>query len=87
MEITGTLADVRTNFAIGSGAFNYTSTSSIAPGVGGAAEKAYKVDFAASRTWTGMSTSAAPYTTNMGSGEAFNNMPPYLVCNIWKRLS
>ncbi|HBJ79719.1 MULTISPECIES: phage baseplate protein [Fusobacterium] len=36
----------------------------------------------------GGSTGAiAPYTNYVGSGTAFNNMPPYLVCNIWKRLS
>ena len=30
---------------------------------------------------------ASPYTSYIGSGTAFNNMPPYLVCNIWKRLT
>lgn len=45
------------------------------------------IEFQASKSWTGMSTSAAPFTTNMGSGTAFNNMPPYLVVNIWKRLT
>lgn len=29
----------------------------------------------------------APYTSYVGSGTAFNNMPPYLVVNIWKRLT
>lgn len=36
----------------------------------------------------GGSTGAiAPYTSYVGSGTAFNNMPPYLVVNIWKRLT
>ena len=36
----------------------------------------------------GGSTGAiAPYTNYIGSGTSFNNMPPYLVINIWKRLS
>lgn len=36
----------------------------------------------------GGSTGAiAPYTNYVGNGTAFNNMPPYLVVNIWKRLS
>ena len=36
----------------------------------------------------GGSTGAiAPYTNYVGNGTAFNNMPPYLVVNIWKRLT
>lgn len=36
----------------------------------------------------GGSTGAiAPYTSYMGSGTSFNNMPPYIVVNMWKRLS
>lgn len=36
----------------------------------------------------GGSTGAiAPYTSYVGSGTAFNNMPPYIVVNIWKRLT
>lgn len=36
----------------------------------------------------GGSTGAiAPYTSYVGSGTAFNNMPPYIAVNIWKRLS
>ena len=45
------------------------------------------IEFQASRSWTGMSTSAAPYTTNMGDSTPFSNMPPYLAVNIWKRLT
>ena len=36
----------------------------------------------------GGSTGAiAPYTSYVGSGTPFNNMPPYLAVNIWKRLT
>ena len=47
---------------------------------------------AASSGWVqsagGGSTGAiAPYTNYIGSGTSFNNMPPYLAVNIWKRLS
>lgn len=54
--------------------------------LGGGSTDRY-IYFQASRTWTGMSTSAAPYTTNMGDSTPFNNMPPYIAVNIWKRLS
>lgn len=69
------------------GAF-YKKTSSTGFGHGTDGGGANPVTgFQASRTWTGMSTSAAPYTTNMGDSTPFSNMPPYLVCNIWKRLT
>ena len=36
----------------------------------------------------GGSTGAiAPYVSYTGNGTAFNNMPPYLTVNIWKRLT
>lgn len=35
----------------------------------------------------GNTGTASPYTSYVGSGTPFNNMPPYLVVNIWKRLS
>ena len=35
----------------------------------------------------GNTGTARPYTNYVGSGTAFNNMPPYLVVNIWKRLT
>ena len=71
-----------------SGAFTQTGSvgSKDVPG-GENWQSLYAMDFTASKSWTGMSTSAAPYTTNMGDSTPFNNMPPYLICNIWKRLS
>lgn len=35
----------------------------------------------------GSTGAIAPYTSYVGSGTAFNNMPLYPICNIWKRLS
>lgn len=84
-EITGDFYTSNYIGYAGSGAF-YRKQSGLG-GHGGDSSSGNKIGFQASKSWTGMSTSAAPYTTNMGSGEAFNNMPPYLVCNIWKRLS
>lgn len=47
----------------------------------------YGVKFQASRAWTGTTNTAQPQTVNLGKGTAFSIMPPYLVVNIWKRLS
>lgn len=43
--------------------------------------------FQASRTWTGTTNTAQPQTVNLGKGTPFSILPPYLVVNIWKRLS
>lgn len=67
------------------GAFSVSSSRN--PGSSGNDDYAVIFNFTASKSWTGMSTSAAPYTTNMGDSTPFNNMPPYLVVNIWKRLT
>ncbi|YCU95995.1 hypothetical protein ABF214_04535 [Fusobacterium sp. THCT1E1] len=83
MEITGAFDGVNNQYGYANGAF-YKGGSSAGAGSGGGDTG---VQFQASRSWTGMSTSAAPFTTNMGDGTPFNNMPPYLVCNVWKRLT
>ena len=73
--------------------FGYTNSynGTISSGTGSVSEVAgsrfglvYAYTSSAGGTNTG---SAAPYTQNMGEGTPFNNMPPYLVCNIWKRLT
>lgn len=43
--------------------------------------------FQASRTWTGMSTSATPYTQNMGSGTPLTINPEHITIRAWKRLT
>lgn len=84
-EITGDFYTSNYIGYAGSGAF-YRKQSGLG-GHGGDSSSGNKIGFQASKSWTGMSTSAAPYTTNMGDGTPFNNMPPYIVINIWKRLS
>ena len=84
-EITGDFYTSNYIGYAGSGAF-YSKQSGLG-GHGGNSSSGNKIGFQASKSWTGMSTSAAPYTANMGDSTPFNNMPPYLVVNIWKRLS
>lgn len=43
--------------------------------------------FTASNSWTGMSTSASPYTTNMGNGTPLTINPEHITVKAWKRLS
>jgi microcystin-dependent protein len=84
-EITGDFYTSNYIGYAGSEAF-YRKQSGLG-GHGGDSSSGNKIGFQASKSWTGMSTSAAPYTANMGDSTPFNNMPPYLVVNIWKRLS
>ena len=85
-EITGQFnAGGHSNDPAAKGAFSVSSSRN--PGNSGNDYYAVIFNFTASKSWTGMSTSAAPYTTNMGDSTPFNNMPPYLVVNIWKRLT
>lgn len=43
--------------------------------------------FKASRTWSGESSSASPYTETLGSGTALSIQPVYITLKFWKRLS
>lgn len=89
-EITGNLTYNSGLESLGcSGAFSYTaySTGNANGHSGGYGTNGRNISLQASKSWTGMSTSAAPYTTNMGDSTPFSNMPPYIAVNIWKRLS
>ena len=84
MEIIGDLGviDTSSNF---SGAF-YTEGTKYGNGSAEFANKPF-YKFRASRSWTGTTNTAQPQTVNLGKGTPFSILPPYLVVNIWKRLS
>lgn len=84
MEINGDLGviDTSSNF---SGAF-YTEGTKYGNGSVPFTNKPF-YKFRASRSWTGTTNTAQPQTVNLGKGTPFSILPPYLVVNIWKRLS
>ena len=43
--------------------------------------------FKASRSWSGSTSSASPYTTAMGNGTAISINPSYITVRAWKRLT
>ncbi len=73
-----------------SGAFQVNGSWGWAETKNGGGDPTAKVEFDASRTWTGETSAAGAHqhtvtVSEAGGGKAFNNMPPYLVVNIWKR--
>ena len=70
-----------------SGAFSYTRKASEWTGMDANRCGYGPLNFTASKSWTGMSTSAAPYTTNMGSGTPITINPEHITIRAWKRLS
>lgn len=87
MNITGNVA-IELGKHISGGAFyidqiNSTNNNSGAPD--GSTDD--MLNFDASRTWSGSTSSASPYTQNLGSGTAITLNPSYITIRTWKRLS
>ena len=89
MEITG---NYRSNWAwLGShtysGAFSKVSTRQAS---GSGHDNVYvdgNFDFTASKSWTGSTSSASPYTTALGNSTPLTIEPSYITLKFWKRLS
>lgn len=45
----------------------------------------HKLDFQASRSWTGSTSPASPYTTAMGNGTPITVNPEHITVKAWKR--
>lgn len=82
-EITGAF-DPGAHFPKTSGAFSHYSNNSEERGGNSYGNR---VEFKASRTWSGMSTSASPYTVAMGNGTPLTINPEHITIKAWKRLS
>lgn len=82
-EITGAFDGVNNQYGYANGAF-YKGGSSAGAGSGGGDTG---VQFQASKSWTGMSTSASPYTSTLGSGTPLDITPAHYTVHIWKRLT
>ncbi|WP_462424440.1 phage baseplate protein [Fusobacterium ulcerans] len=87
-EITGQIDYDRTPVKSASGAFAATYNGENVVHSGTDDYRYYdRTVFTASRTWTGMSTSASPYTSALGSGTPLDITPSFYTVHIWKRLS
>jgi hypothetical protein len=88
-EITGTFAGytVRGNSNV-AGAFTSNNATYQGPAsTDSSVEGQNTTTFTASRSWTGMSTSASPFTTPLGSGTPLDITPSFYTVHIWKRLT
>lgn len=87
-EITGQIDYDRTPVKSASGAFAATYNGENVVHSGTDDYRYYdRTVFTASRTWTGMSTSASPYTNPLGDGTALDITPSFYTVHIWKRLT
>ena len=90
MEITGDFVGaLQSNFDYGvHGAFYYERNELVGP-AGNKGDGRQRVWFKASKSWTGETSESGAHTHNFlpaGKNKPHNNMPPYIVVNMWKRI-
>lgn len=86
MEITGKVGSFSGNTSF----YSEGALKLVAGGVNvrsGAEYRTANLELKASDGWTGMSTSASPYTNPLGDGTALDITPSFYTVHIWKRLS
>jgi microcystin-dependent protein len=91
MDITGDFVGaLQSNFDYGvHGAFYHERHETIGP-AGNKGDPRQRVWFKASKSWTGETSESGAHTHNFlpsGKNQPHNNMPPYIVVNMWKRIS
>lgn len=90
MNITGTFnARAMTgSTGTGTGAFTFDSGTALLTSMSYDQSKtSYGFSFDASKAWTGISTSASPFTSSLGSGTSLDITPSFYTVHIWKRLT
>lgn len=91
MDIIGDFVGaLQSNFDYGvHGAFYYERNELIGP-ASNKGDSRQRVWFKASKSWTGETSQSGEHTHNFlpsGKNQPHNNMPPYIVVNMWKRIS
>ena len=85
MNITGSFGYIEDHNSMVSGAF---TTGSYRKDVGGSIENGIPINFDASRSWTGSTSTNGNHAHtigNTGSGTAFNTISPYITAYVWRR--
>ena len=86
MNITGSISEGLLNTYAGdyTGAFiRSSSVGKIATGT----YTTYRINFDASKSWTGTTNTAQPQTVNLGNGQALDITPAYYTVHMWLRLT
>lgn len=90
MDITGDFVGaMQSNYDYSvHGAFYYERQEAVGP-CANKGDPRQRVWFKASRNWTGETSQSGEHTHNFlpsGKNQPHNNMPPYIVVNMWKRI-